>query len=372
MNHTGTTTNDEIDLIELIKVLWNKKIWIILSAFIFTAIAGVYAFTAQEKWTSKAEVIAPQLVDFGDYFSIRKEYGRIVGEELKASDLKTNLFDQFVRLAASADVKQRFFLESELYKQLSSEQDERGARQTLAKLVNEETVISKPDTKKEPNAIAHRLSLSSAPTADLAQNTLQGFIHNINEAAFKLEKENFLINFEQKIAALRYEAQKISQNLTIQKDISLENLTQAYDIAKQAGIHQFSQPTGNGIAIPTLALTDTKVPLSDSKLNDSSYLFMLGEKYLKAQIDTISAKEIIYPPRYYQIQEQLKELEPLYEKAKSVKANTFTYQASPDYPVVRDKPNKVLILIIGFIFGMLISVFYILIQAFYKMIFKNR
>ncbi len=358
MNRTDTAPNDEIDLIELIKVLWNKKIWIILSAFLFTAIAGVYAFTAQEKWTSKAEVIAPQPIDLPDYLSVRQYYSRIVGEELKTQELNTNLFEQFVRMASSADIRRKFFLESELYKRLSLERDEKGARQILAKLISEDTQINKPDMKKEPGAIAHRLSLS-APTADLAQNTLQGFIQNINEAAFKLEKENFLIRFRQKIDALKYEAQKISQNLTIQKDISLENLAQAYDIAKQAGIHQFSQPIGNGISVPTLALTDTKVPLLDSKLNDGSYLFMLGEKYLKAQIDTISAKEIIYPPRYYQIQEQLKDLEPLYEKAKSVKANAFAYQASPDYPVDREKPKRILVILLSFIIGIILSIIFI-------------
>lgn len=49
--------DDEIDLVELIKVLWNKKIWIVLSTIVFTALAAVYAFTAKEQWTSKAEVI---------------------------------------------------------------------------------------------------------------------------------------------------------------------------------------------------------------------------------------------------------------------------------------------------------------------------
>lgn len=49
--------DDEIDLVELIKVLWNKKIWIVLSTIVFTALAAVYAFIAKEQWTSKAEVI---------------------------------------------------------------------------------------------------------------------------------------------------------------------------------------------------------------------------------------------------------------------------------------------------------------------------
>ncbi|WP_275045292.1 Wzz/FepE/Etk N-terminal domain-containing protein [Haemophilus haemolyticus] len=39
-----------MDLIELIKALWNKKLGGFLSAFFCTAIAGVYAFTAKEQW----------------------------------------------------------------------------------------------------------------------------------------------------------------------------------------------------------------------------------------------------------------------------------------------------------------------------------
>ena len=57
--------SDEIDLIELIKNLWKKKLWIILSAFVCTAIAAVYAFTAKEQWTSKSVVIPPKVANLG-------------------------------------------------------------------------------------------------------------------------------------------------------------------------------------------------------------------------------------------------------------------------------------------------------------------
>lgn len=48
MNDINYQDNNEIDLIELIKALWNKKILILLSAFFCTAIASVYAFTEKE------------------------------------------------------------------------------------------------------------------------------------------------------------------------------------------------------------------------------------------------------------------------------------------------------------------------------------
>ena len=52
MNGINYQNSSEIDLIELIRTLWNKKLWIVLSAFFCTAIAAGYAFTAKEQWTS--------------------------------------------------------------------------------------------------------------------------------------------------------------------------------------------------------------------------------------------------------------------------------------------------------------------------------
>ena len=70
--------SDEIDLVELVKNLWKKKLWIILSAFVCTAIAAGYAFTAKEQWTSKSVVIAPKAANLGDYLSFRSEYASIL------------------------------------------------------------------------------------------------------------------------------------------------------------------------------------------------------------------------------------------------------------------------------------------------------
>ncbi|WP_273398293.1 Wzz/FepE/Etk N-terminal domain-containing protein, partial [Actinobacillus porcinus] len=95
MSNLVEQKNDEIDLIELLKTLWDKKIWILISTFIFTVIAGVYAFTAKEQWTSTAEVIEPKVSDLGSYFNIRKEYARILGQEFDVNKLKKELFEKF-------------------------------------------------------------------------------------------------------------------------------------------------------------------------------------------------------------------------------------------------------------------------------------
>lgn len=348
--------DDEIDLIELIKVLWKKKVWIILSTIIFTALSGVYAFTAKEQWTSKAEVIEPKVTDLGTYFNIRKEYTRILGGDFDVNSLTKNIFDKFNLVSESLDERRKFFEQSDLYKKLSEGKEEQTKRAILSDLINKNLSVVRPDPKKEPNAIGRRIAFS-AETPIEAQDTLQKFVTFINQAAFQLELDDFVTNLDEVVSDLNYEKIKFERDLSIQRKVQLDNLNNALNIAKEAGIRDYMKPFGSSIdsGLQALALSETKVPLSDSKLSDGTYLFMLGEKYLQAQIDVITQKGVIYPPRYYQVSELLKELEPLLVKAKEAKASAFSYQASPDYPVAKDKPKKGLILIAGLLAGLILS-----------------
>ena len=350
--------NDEIDLIELISILWKKKLWIILSSFIFTAIAGVYAFTAKEQWTSSAEVIAPRTLDLSDYFLMRKEYARILGGEFDAGATASNLFSQFNLLSESLDERRKFFAQSDFYKKKVEGKSETEKAQILSELISKHITIKKPDSKKEPDLIGNKISFYAETPAD-AQNVLSQFISTINQSAYQIELDNFLLYFNELVTDLNYEKTKFERDLSIHKSVQLENLENALKIAKEAGITEYTKSfglTNNQSAIQqALTVSEAKIPLSDSKLSDSTYLFMLGEKYLKAQLDVLKNSGIVYPPRYYQVSSLLSELEPLLIKAKQVKANAFSYQASPDYPVKRDWPKRLLLLVIGFILGFLIS-----------------
>lgn len=361
------SVNDEIDLIELLKTLWDKKIWILISTFIFTVIAGVYAFTAKEQWTSTAEVIEPKVSDLGSYFNIRKEYARILGQDFDINVLKKTSFDRFNLLSESLDERKAFFEQSSLYKKLSEGKKEQDKRIILSELMTKDLVVTKPDLKKEPDAQGRKISFATETPIE-AQDTLQQFIAFIGQEAYRLELDDFLIGFNEVISDLNYEKTKFERDLTIQKRIQLENLNNALKIAQEAGIKDYAKSfnSANDSAIQALAMSEVKLPLSDSKLSDGSYLFMLGEKYLKAQIDVLNQEAIVYPPRYYEVTAQLKELEPLLMKVKEAKANTFSYQASPDYPVVKDKPKRVIILAIGAILGFFLSCFALIVRNLFR------
>lgn len=360
MTNSELVKNDEIDLIDLIKVLWKKKLTVILSAFLFTIVAAVYAFTAKEKWTSIAEVISPRASDLGTYLELRKEYALIAGTDFDAGTLAKELYEKFDRLIYSLDEREAFFKQSGEYKRLA--EDKGDDYKLLFDMMTKDTVITKPDEKKDPDAIGKKISFT-AESPEIARDTLKEFINYVNNKAFQMDINEFLIWLNQRINALNYEKSLIEQDVAIQKSVRINNLSRAYEIAAEAGIKEYSRIlSGDNLAISNIMASDTRIPLSDSQLSDGTYLFMLGEKYLQAQLDIVKNQPVIYPPKYYSIQEDLKKLKELLPKVKEAKAQTYTYQASPSYPIQRDWPKRLFILLGGGVFGGALSIFFILIS----------
>lgn len=361
------SATDEINLIELFKVLWDKKWWIVLSTVICTAISGIYAFTAKEQWSSNAEIVAPRSVDLGNYLALREGYARIFGEEFDVKAFTDSLYGKFMQLSHSLDAREEFFLTSEVFKKLSVDKNESEKRKIVNELAREKISIIKPDLKKEPNALGNKYKFS-AETAEIAQSTLKDFVDYINKKAFQLDLNEFGVGSTKKIADLKFEREKLQKDQIIEQRIKLENLSKALDAAEKAGIKEYSKALGNNlnVVVSSLAMSDTRIALSDSKLSDSNYLFMLGEKYLKAQIQSIKDKDIVYPPRFYQIEEQLKKLQELFSTTKDIDSLTYRYLSSPDYPVAKDKPKKLIVLLAGMGLGLLLSSISILVLRVFK------
>lgn len=366
-NQQKSQTSDEIDLIELLTLLWKKKVTIIATTFICVVIAAIYAFTAKQQWTSKAEVIAPTTVSLNNYLNIRREYARILGSDFDVNSLSNSLFSKFNQLMYSLDERENFLSQSEVYKLESAGKDEEQQRVILNKLARENITITKPDAKKDPNAVWGGVQVSfSAEKPALAQDTLKAFITKISQESLDYNFKSFLVSYNEKLTDLRFGLNQIKQNADVQRNIRLENLNRALDTAKRADIKDYSKISGeveNNLL--NIIRTDTSIPLSESPLSDNPYLFILGEKYISAQISTIKQNDIIYPPKYYQIQEQITQLEALAQKFKEGKleTNAYTYLSSPDYLVVKDKPKRLLIVVAGMLIGLILSIIYVLVTS---------
>ncbi|KGQ28356.1 Wzz [Gallibacterium anatis] len=366
-NQQKSQTSDEIDLIELLTLLWQKKVTIIATTFICVVIAAIYAFTAKQQWTSKAEVIAPTTVSLNNYLNIRREYARILGSDFDVNSLSNSLFSKFNQLMYSLDERENFLSQSEVYKLESAGKDEEQQRVILNKLVRENITITKPDEKKDSKALWGGVQVSfSAETPALAQDTLKAFITKISQESLDYNFKSFLISYNEKLTDLRFGLNQIKQNADVQRNIRLENLNRALDTAKRADIKDYSKISGeveNNLL--NIIRTHTSIPLSESPLSDNPYLFILGEKYISAQISAIKQNDIIYPPKYYQIQEQITQLEALAQKFKEGKleTNAYTYLSSPDYPVVKDAPKRLIIILISIVLGLFLGTIFVLIKA---------
>ena len=366
MNQIHSNQNNEIDLIELIKVLWNKKLWILLCACFFTVIAGIYAFTAKEQWTSSSIVVPPKVANLGDYLSFRSEYASILDiKDFSQDRVKETVFNDFKMALFSRSLKEAFFSQSKWFNTYADKNanSEETKHKLLSNLVDKNLIVTVPDPKKDLNPIGVSVSFA-AETPKEAQDVLLDYIKFVNQWVIAENKKDFLANINLVISGLEIQKNKIERDTETVRQIQLENLTTALDIAKSAGIKDYSKSLSGNVSVPEVLLGDAKVPFSDSKLSDGSYLFMLGEKYLQAQVDTLKNAPLVYPLNYYNIEKQanlLNVLEKKVEKESAVRG--YYYLSEPDYPVNKDKPKKGLIIVIGFIIGLILSTFIILLSS---------
>ena len=141
----------KIDLIELIRTLWNKKdLDFYYRLFLGTAIAGVYAFTAKEQWTSTAIIVAPRLTDLGNLLPTRAEYARIIGDgDFSAGKLSDSLYGQFKHFLLSNDLKRQFLEQSEWVKNYTKDMTEEQKRKYIEETVSKYLIVHEVDPKKK-------------------------------------------------------------------------------------------------------------------------------------------------------------------------------------------------------------------------------
>lgn len=205
----------------------------------------------------------------------------------------------------------------------------------------------------------------SAETPKEAQDVLSAYIQFVNQWVVIQNKKDFLADISVVRGSLEIQKNKIKQDAENARQIQLENLTTALNIAKSAGIKDYSKSLSGNISLLEVSLGDTRVPSTDSKLSDGTYLFMLGEQYLQAQVNTLKNAPLVYPLNYYNIEKQANLLSALEKKVEKEGAvSGYYYLSEPDYPVIKDKPNKMLISLIGFILGLLVSILYIVLKNF--------
>ena len=339
--------NDEIDLVELFRTLWKQKVKIALITAATTLAAGIYAFTAEEVWTSKAVITAPKASDMGEFYQLAQNLERNApmvttpdgvqtktedAKQLQFANLQTNVFKEFKDTLNSLDERREFVVSSDFYKEKIKGKSAQKQKEILKEITEKDIqYTAADDVKKTFDAIA-----LSANTAKQSQILLQQYIASVNTKVVKNNERELtllLIKFRQDLAA---EAKALESSAEDMLKLQIKNVSDALAQAKEMNLIE----------------TSANLP---TEISDST-MYLLGSKALSAKLASVKASEPTLAKRYFDVQQQLKTLNEI--KISSVTGRAFGFIDMPDEPVTKDKPKRVLILVLGVIFGLIISVMY--------------
>ncbi|MFC0229268.1 LPS O-antigen chain length determinant protein WzzB [Serratia aquatilis] len=335
----------EIDYIAMLQLIWLKRWLIIATIIVFTLLAGVYAFNAKEKWTANAVLLSPRISQLGDYLELRREYGLVLKQPVEPTQLSEELFSTFVTFSQLTDEKMAFLQKSDYYQKNIAHLKSPEAKQAL--------LLNMAETNLNANAVDKRLKISmQTDSAATAKQLLDDFINETNKKTFAAVNTEFLNNIQAKVNELHKEYQDIIFDTNTKRDSDINKLQSDLSIAQKSGIQN---PLGSDL-ISKRQHTDL-----DQKQN-----FMLGEKILSAELQIKKQSRPNYPARYFQIENQLKQLALLKQKNADVQA--YSYELTPLLPIQRDAPKRSLILLIGAFSGLIFGFSLVIVQYIIKLI----
>lgn len=339
---------DEIDLLEMFQTIWSQKAKIALVTLVTTLAAGVYAFTAEEVWTSKAVFDQPKLAEINEYYTVTQQLKRILQSStigdvaLEPKKITEEVYSEFIKQIDSYDLRKEFWLDTDYYAEKIKGQESNSAKSMiLNELIDYSIKAEFVDGKKITNP---SISLS-ADSAAMAKKLLEQFFHKVNERVWEHKKNELGIAISQLVADLEAEKTHIKFDVETQKGNVIKTSRNAKNIAEKANIKDFNMNAIQGNA--NVAQTDM--------------LFFLGTKALDAQLDNLVNKSSILPVRYYQIEQILSDLKKL-PSLKNMNVKSYRYLMSPREPVGKDKPKKAMILVLGALLGGMLGVMIVLVQ----------
>ena len=351
--------DDEIDLIKLMFDLWKRKLTIIGVTVIFAIASIAYALLAPQVWTSKSLIVAPNTQSVMNYLLYVQKYNTLLDSK-NASFTPNQIFQKYEQELVSFDLTDEFFTTTPLYKEMIA----KGMTKPQAlDALFKQLVIAKPENKKNTINVNNLAIDFSANDPAVAQSTLKNFLEYVETAVYNRILNDYVFQVKMKKIALESEMNNIDQAIKSTRKIKIENLTNALNIAKNAGIKHYVEKFNDRLH-PNNVSNDSLITIQDNSMYNNNFLFLLGEQYLTAQLNILKERPLDYPNRYYDIQYKLNKLSSFEVKSDQLKFKAFDYQESPTYPVQRVKPKRALIVIAGtFVGGILGVLFALLLNA---------
>ncbi len=332
-NQNEHDIENELDIRGLCCTLWNGKFWIAGLAILFALVALGSSYLMKQEWSSTAITDRPTVNNLSSYFSQAQFLRNLDIRNAPQSDvnrpaISDEAYNEFVMQLAAYDTRRDFWMQSPYYKQ-RQENDPRADAVLLDELINDIQFTAR-DAAKVPNDIV-KLTAENATDAnkllrqyvDFASHRAAQHLYDELEGAWAARTQSMKAQVKRQEAV----AQAVFARTT-------NTTEQALKIAQQQNINK--------------SVTDTpaeELPNSD--------MFLLGVPMLKARLELLQAAGPGFDLDYDQNRAMLSTLN--VGPTLTAKFQTYRYLRTPEEPVKRDSPRRVLLMIMWGIVGGLIG-----------------
>lgn len=347
--HSHPYRNDEIDLLELARGLWQQKTVIIAIAALVATIAVIYALMARPVYEAKATVLPPLLSNIEAYNAGKDS----VGKEAPRKPFTTEeVYAVFTRSLTSQSLRRAFFKDS--YLPSLSESERNAPDDRLWSAFNKLVTIKAPD-KQQPNIYEVRVEhfdpqLAADWTNELVTRAAAEAKEDMQRNVMS-EINTRIRSAERRIASLRSTASQRRQD-------RIAVLKEALVVAKAVGLVAPQVTAGRTSSSDELA-----------EFVDGSLTYMRGAKAIEAELQVLEGRASDDPfiPELRALQEERSFLSHIEIDPDNVAV--FTLDSAAELPQTPIKPKKTLIVVLGVVLGGMLGVFVALVRL---MVRKSR
>lgn len=252
MNSDVMTTDNELDIQKLFKLLWQGKAWIIGLAILFASIALGYSYIVKQEWVSSSVTTKPSITLLKNYYQ-QKNFLQSLDKENSAQPIEsipTEVYQEFTQQLGSYDARREFWQQSDYF--LSrTENDAKADAALLEEFIN--NIVFTPSDLKNP---FDTLQLT-AETAQEAKSLLDSYITFVAaDVVADLNNEiSVLWNEKKKQLEIENTQQEVAGKANYSKDILLlEKAIQKFKL-KQVSQEQQSQLESLSMSLADLEIT---------------------------------------------------------------------------------------------------------------------
>ena len=328
---------NEIDLVNLIEILWRARTKIIATVFAFACVGILVSFLLPQKWTSQAIVTPAEPVQWQSLENMLTKL-RVLDMDISVS--RGDVFNLFIKKFQSPSLLEEYLRSSPyVMDQLKgADIDEMELHQAIVRLSEKMKAVDTNLGKKNETSLYTAWTLSfTAPQAEEAQSVLKGYIQYISDIVVKETLEDIRNKLSIKTSFEKERLEMDRVRLKNQLEANIQRLNYSLEIANAAGIKKPVYSNGQAVK------------------DDPDFSISLGadgiERKLEIEKSVTDVAEINGELRNRQYHvEQL-----LAMNVSDVKFTPFKYQLTPSLPVKKDGPAKSMIVILAALLGGIVA-----------------